>query len=443
MAGQAGTDRGSTRHGVEHATARQDAGLRAVHRASAQPDAGADQDDRRPDGVPDPGGGGARAPVPGGGARPCARPAGLAAAGDPARGGAGGGAFAVVRVFLPMVRRVNGFYAAKTIEETDPTFKNSLINYLDLRRHRDSIPGSALAAIEAKAVQDLTHVEIDTVVNQRRLIQMAYLLSRRRGGLLPLRGGDAQEHPRLDAGAPSWPTSSGRPTRGWSTSSPATTPSSRGSSPARTSPSRSTSRGPAPRASCSTTASTAARSSPSRSSPRARTTTTPGRRPCATSSRSVDYYLTGGDAESLRYHLEVLPAPMVTAVALDYDFPALYGPGPPRRDRRGERRGDRGDLGHRPRPDQPARAVGEPQVHQDRPGPDGGRDVRPAGAGREVQGRRVGVVQDRVHDDGGPGQPRARRLRHPRLARQGRRRRSSSGPTSRRSRCRATSRSPW
>ena len=41
--------------------------------------------------------------------------------------------------------------------------------------------------------------------------------------------------------------------------------------------------------------------------------------------QDVDYYLTGGDAESLRYHLEVLPAPMVTAVALEYDFPAYTG----------------------------------------------------------------------------------------------------------------------
>ncbi len=37
--------------------------------------------------------------------------------------------------------------------------------------------------------------------------------------------------------------------------------------------------------------------------------------------QSMDYYLTGGDAESLHYNLKVLPAPMVTAVTLDYEFP--------------------------------------------------------------------------------------------------------------------------
>src|SRR5262245_38684497 len=46
-----------------------------------------------------------------------------------------GATFAVLRIVLPLVRSVNGFYAAKTIEATDPEFKNSLINYLDLRKH--------------------------------------------------------------------------------------------------------------------------------------------------------------------------------------------------------------------------------------------------------------------------------------------------------------------
>ena len=37
--------------------------------------------------------------------------------------------------------------------------------------------------------------------------------------------------------------------------------------------------------------------------------------------QSMDYYLTGGDAESLRYHLDVLPAPTITSIAVDLDFP--------------------------------------------------------------------------------------------------------------------------
>src|SRR5262249_32469118 len=71
----------------------------------------------------------------------------------------------------------NGFYAAKTIEVTDPSFKNSLITYLDLRRQKTAVSKAAMAAVEAKAVKDLTRVEIDSVVNQRRLLQTAYALS--------------------------------------------------------------------------------------------------------------------------------------------------------------------------------------------------------------------------------------------------------------------------
>src|SRR4051812_13314361 len=91
-------------------------------------------------------------------------------------GVAAGGAFAALRIAYPLIRRVNGFYAARTIEEADSSFKNSLINYLDLKR-RGELSKAAMAAIEAKAVNDLTQVEIDTVVNQRRLMQVLYTFS--------------------------------------------------------------------------------------------------------------------------------------------------------------------------------------------------------------------------------------------------------------------------
>ncbi|MFO0951818.1 MAG: hypothetical protein U0835_11845 [Isosphaeraceae bacterium] len=87
--------------------------------------------------------------------------------------------FSARRIVLPLISRINGFYAAKTIEEADPEFKNSLMTYLDLRRQRQegTVSKAAYAAVEAKAVKDLTRVEIDSVVNQRRLLQVAYALS--------------------------------------------------------------------------------------------------------------------------------------------------------------------------------------------------------------------------------------------------------------------------
>ena len=92
-------------------------------------------------------------------------------------GFAGACTFACMRVVMPLIRRINGIYAAKTIEDADPTFKNSLINYLELRGNRGQMPKAIMATLEARAVSDLAHVEVDSVVNQQRLIRTAYALS--------------------------------------------------------------------------------------------------------------------------------------------------------------------------------------------------------------------------------------------------------------------------
>ena len=243
---------------------------------------------------------------------------------------AGAVAFSAVRIVLPLVRRVNGLYAAKTIEEADPAFKNSLINYLDLRRRRGELPKSFLAAIEAKAVNDLTQVEIDAVVNQRRLIHVWYALaavillfcvyaaltpksifdSARRTlladvvrptntRLLNIKPGDDPELSRVVAG----------------THVPFTV-DVEGTSPPRVVLHYSVDGGKF----------------------FAIQELAPGKNqydPWQTTLRnvqqSIEYYLTGGDAESLRYHLEVSPAPMVTSVSLDYRFPDYLGL-PPRTD---------------------------------------------------------------------------------------------------------------
>ena len=77
--------------------------------------------------------------------------------------------------------------------------------------------------------------------------------------------------------------------------------------------------------------------------------------------QSMDYYLTGGDAESRHYHLEVLPAPTVTSISHDLEFPDYTKLERRNGHRGGQDRGDRGDQGHRPRQDQHA---GQPGDHQ-------------------------------------------------------------------------------
>ena len=78
---------------------------------------------------------------------------------------------------MPLLRRINGLYAAKTIEDADPAFKNSLINYLELRRYRTQMPKAVMATLESRAVTDLTHVEVDNVVNQQRMLRAVYAIS--------------------------------------------------------------------------------------------------------------------------------------------------------------------------------------------------------------------------------------------------------------------------
>src|SRR5512135_451244 len=240
----------------------------------------------------------------------------------------GGVAFAVWRIVLPMVRRINGFYAARTIEGADPSFKNSLINYLDLRRRRGELSKAALAAIEAKAVRDLTQVEIDSVVNQRRLMQVAYTLSAvvvlfclyaamtpksildsakralladvvrpTNTRLVNIKPGDDPESARVVAG----------------THVPFTV-EVQGTRPARVVLHWSVDGG---------------KFFAAQELAPGRNYYDPWQFTMRNVQQGVDYYFTGGDAESLRYHLEVLPAPMVTAVALDYEFPSYTGV-PPR-----------------------------------------------------------------------------------------------------------------
>ena len=232
----------------------------------------------------------------------------------------GAAAYVFVRIVKPMLLRVNTLYAAKTIEGADPSFQNSLINYLLLREHRDKLPKRTLVALEAKAVLDLTRIEVDRAVNQRRLMAAAYTLSglivviclyaaisskslldsAKRAFLadvarptntllLDIKPGDDPELSKVVAGANvtfSVDVQGTRPAHvalryssddGKFFAVKELSPGDHENDPWRT------------------------------SLPNVRQT--------------LDYYLTAGDAESRHYRLEILPAPMVTEVALDYDFP--------------------------------------------------------------------------------------------------------------------------
>ena len=88
------------------------------------------------------------------------------------------GATYYVAAFLvpPFLRRINPAYAARAIEQSDPSLKNSLINFLMFRR--DATPTNRLVyqALRHRAATDLRDVNIDLAVDRTKLIRVGYVV---------------------------------------------------------------------------------------------------------------------------------------------------------------------------------------------------------------------------------------------------------------------------
>ncbi len=76
----------------------------------------------------------------------------------------------------PFLRRINPAYAARAIEQSDPSLKNSLINFLMFRR--DATPTNRLVyqALRHRAATDLRDVNIDLAVDRTKLIRVGYVV---------------------------------------------------------------------------------------------------------------------------------------------------------------------------------------------------------------------------------------------------------------------------
>jgi hypothetical protein len=229
-------------------------------------------------------------------------------------------AFAAIRIVRPLIGRVNGLYAARTIEASEPEFKNGLINYLSLKKDREHLPKSFLAAIEKRAVDQLSTVDVEAVVNNRRAVQTFYLFcgivmaicvyasltpkpileSVRRAFLEPIA---APTNTQLKEIKPGDATKVAGEFVEFSVSLGGARPEG-----------------------------VTLHYSVDGGDFFAEQPFAPGKLlydPWKTTlrdlQRSMDYYITGGDARSITYHIEVLPAPMVTSVAVDMKFPAYTG----------------------------------------------------------------------------------------------------------------------
>ena len=80
------------------------------------------------------------------------------------------------RVIIPSIRKVNSLFAAKVLEESSPELDSNLINLVDLRNSGREIPPAILNSVEKHAAQTLTNVDIDSAVDRRPLMRMAYIL---------------------------------------------------------------------------------------------------------------------------------------------------------------------------------------------------------------------------------------------------------------------------
>ena len=226
-------------------------------------------------------------------------------------------AFMLMRIILPLILRINGVYAAKTIEGADPTFKNSLVNYLTLRGHRDKLPKAVLATLEARAVNDLAHVEVDQVVNQHYLMKVFYVLC----GVISVFSLYYAFAPKsiLDSAKRAFLADVVRPTNTRLESiQPGNAEVVAG---AQVLFSVDINHGVRPEKVKLHYSVDGGKFYVAKELEAGPNYYDPWQTTLNNVQQTMDYYLTGGDAESLHYTLTVLPAPMVTAVSLDYLFP--------------------------------------------------------------------------------------------------------------------------
>jgi len=236
-------------------------------------------------------------------------------------------AFTLLRVVLPLVLRINSVYAAKTIESVNTTFKNSLVNYLTLRAHRDRLPRAVLATLEARAVSDLAHVEVDQAVNQQHLMKAFYTLC----GVAVVFFLYAAFQPKsiLDSTRRAFLADVVRPTNTRLLDiKPGDAEVVAGKQVIF---SVDTNRGVRPAVVKLHYSVDGGKFYAIKEFEPGTNYYDPWQLTFNNVQQTMDYYVTGGDGESLHYTLTVLPAPMVTSVKIDYDFPK-YTQVPPRKD---------------------------------------------------------------------------------------------------------------
>jgi hypothetical protein len=88
----------------------------------------------------------------------------------------GGGAYFVRFLLPPLAHRINPIFAAATIEQSQPSLKNSIVNFLLLRGHRQEVAPVVYQAMEYRAAADLSRVRVEVAVDRTHVIRLGYAL---------------------------------------------------------------------------------------------------------------------------------------------------------------------------------------------------------------------------------------------------------------------------
>ena len=84
--------------------------------------------------------------------------------------------YTVISIVPLLMKRINPDYAAKMIEEAKPSFSNSLMNYVSLRKRPEGIRPAVLDAVSRQAATDLASVPGDAAVDQSKMIRIGFVL---------------------------------------------------------------------------------------------------------------------------------------------------------------------------------------------------------------------------------------------------------------------------
>ena len=89
----------------------------------------------------------------------------------------GGAVFSFFRIIRPLMRPVNSVYIAHRIEQTNASAKNSLINFLMLRRTKETVESSVFGAMSERAADDIQRVAPEEAIDWGGVLRIAYLFT--------------------------------------------------------------------------------------------------------------------------------------------------------------------------------------------------------------------------------------------------------------------------